>query len=157
MKKMVCCLLALIALIAPATAEDVCDSVRVAFEDGFSLSLPADWVRYDVAPELSEAGFIYCLGSADGARLMYVQRWNTGCADLSELEASLSSRPEIELRTSVSDGESAGFLTYNFTDADCSGCATLFDGTVLNLLFLPQSDAENMLLAATIMESAGLE
>ena len=153
MKRILCCLLALILLGALASAEEIRDTVRVQFEDGFALSLPSDWVSYEVAPELADSGFIYCLGSADGAQLMYIQRWNAGYAELNELESALASREEIELRTTA-DGNR--FLMYNFADADCSGCVTLFNGSVLNLLVLPQTDSECMLTAAMIMESADL-
>lgn len=150
MKKMLISLLALLTLGAFALAEAPYASVRLEFEDGFALSLPADWVSYAVTPEQADAGYLYCLGSADGARLMYIQRWNTDCADMGELRAALEDRDEIILR---SDGDESAFLMYNFAEQDCSGCVTLLDGSILNLIFLPQSDAENMMIAATILES----
>ena len=55
MKKLLCCLLALIALL-PAVLAEGAGTVNVTFEDGFSLSLPADWVSYEVAPELQDIG-----------------------------------------------------------------------------------------------------
>lgn len=150
MKKLLTFLLTLLMLCAPALAEAPYESVRLEFEDGFALSLPADWVSYAVSPELAEAGYLYCLGSADGARLMYIQRWNTDCADLDELRALLEDRDEILLRSDMDD---SAFLMYNFAEQDCSGCATLLNDSILNLIFLPQSDADNMLIAATILES----
>lgn len=149
MKKLLCCLLALIALI-PAVFAEGTDSVNVTFEDGFTLSLPADWVSYEVAPELQESGFIYCLGSADGTKLMYVQRWNTDIASIEDLRAALEVREEIKLSASQASND---FLLYSFTGSDCSGCAALFDGSILNLLFTPQSDSEMMLIAATALAS----
>ncbi len=140
-------------LIIPAQAESDDETVRIEFEDGFALSVPADWVSYDVSEAFEELGYRYCLGSADGERLMYIQFWDTECTTLYELETVLSAREEIVLRT---DGESAAdstFLMYNFADEDLSGGATLLDGVILNLVFSPQSDADNMLIAATILES----
>ena len=150
MKRLLCCLLALISLIPMAIAEETIEPVNVTFEDGFTLSLPADWVSYEVDPALQESGFIYCLGSADGAQLMYVQRWATDLTSIDELRTALEAREEIKL--SASDA-SNGFLMYSFTGADCSGCAALFNGSILNLLFTPQSDSEMMLIAATALDS----
>ena len=152
MKRILCCLLTFLAFAMPALSESTYHSVRLEFEDGFSLSIPADWVSYEVAPELQEQGYLYCLGSQDGARLMYVQLWPSSCADLNELQSQLETRDDIILRPTGSEEESP-FLLYNFAEGDCSGCMTLLDGNVLNLLFTPQSDADNMLIAATVMES----
>lgn len=150
MKKIICCLLAALLLGTCALSEALYESVQLRFEDGFSLSVPADWVSYEVAPELEEDGYLYCLGSADGARLMYVQRWGTTCQTMDELQSLLEQRQEIVLRAAAEDSP---FLMYNFSESDGSGCATLLNGDILNLVFIPQSDAENMLIAATIMES----
>lgn len=150
MKKLLCCLLALISLISMAIAEEPAPSVNVTFEDGFSLSLPADWVSYEVDSALAENGYIYCLGSADGAQLMYIQRWATDLATIDDLRVALDARDEIELSAAEA---SNGFLMYSFSGADCSGCAALFNGSILNLLFTPQSDSEMMLIAATALES----
>ena len=149
MKKLLCCLLALIALF-PAVLAEGAGTVNVTFEDGFSLSLPADWVSYEVAPELQDIGFIYCLGNKDAAQLMYIQRWNTDIASIEDLRASLEVREEIKLSASQASND---FLLYSFTGSDCSGCAALLDGSILNLLFTPQSDSEMMLIAATALDS----
>ena len=112
------CLLALAALCAGAAAETLYDAVRLAFEDGFSLSVPADWVSYEVSEPLAERGYRYCLGSADGARRMYVQLWPAECATLDELREALAGREEIVLREGV--GEEETFVMYNFAEEDCS-------------------------------------
>ena len=149
MKKLLCCLLALLALI-PAALSEKADIVNVTFEDGFTLSLPADWVSYEVSAELQESGFIYCLGSTDGAQLMYIQRWNTDIATIEDLRSALELREEIKLSATQASND---FLLYSFTDADCSGCAALLNDSILNLLFTPQSDSEMMLIAATALAS----
>lgn len=151
MRRMAAVLIALAALCAAAAAETLYDTVRLTFEDGFSLSVPADWVSYEVPDELADEGYCYCLGSADGERLMYIQLWPTSCEDLDALREMLSVRDEIVLREGSED--QTNFLMYNFVEEDCSGCATLLGDRVLNLLFIPQSDADNMLIAATVMES----
>ena len=156
MKKLLCCILALISLIPFAIAEETIASAGVTFEDGFTLSLPADWVCYAVDPALADEGFIYCLGSADGEHLMYIQRWATDLDSLEALAAYLETREEIELRFTAAEATN-GFLMYNFVDVDCSGCATLMEDSILNLLFMPQSDSESMLIAATVLESFTIE
>lgn len=153
MKRWICALVALALLAVSAFAEMPYESVRIEFEDGFALSLPADWVSYEVPKDLTDQGFLYCLGSADGARLMYIQRWSSDCADLAALQAELEQQDEIVLRSSLESVSGTPFLMYNFTDTDCSGCLTLLDGDVLNLLFLPQSDDSTMLIAANVMGS----
>lgn len=151
MKKFLCILLSMLMLGSFALAEDGFNTVKVTFEDGFSLDIPSDWVRYELTDDLVELGYLYCLGSADGERLMYIQRGNTNCTDIDALRTLLEGRDEIILRTE--DAADSAFLTYNFANQDASGSATLLDGTILNLIFLPQSDADNMLIAATILES----
>lgn len=157
MKKLICLLLALLALTAPALAESNPETVRLAFEDGFSLSLPANWVSYAIDPALNDDGCIYCLGSADGAHLMYIQRWNTSLDNLDALAASLEGRNEIELRSNSASESGEGFLMYNFVDSDASGGMLLMDGSILNLIFTPQSDDALMLTAATVLTSITID
>lgn len=149
MKKLFCILLVLLALISAAHAAPASDFVHLEFEDGFSLSIPSDWVSFPITPDLAEDGYIYCLGSADVSRLMYIQRWPTDCATLSDLRTVLSERSEIILRPSPDS-----FIMYQYAEGDCTGCMTLFSGDILNLLFLPQSDPQTMLLASAILQSA---
>ena len=56
MRRMAAVLIALAALCAAAAAETLYDTVRLTFEDGFSLSVPADWVSYEVPDELADEG-----------------------------------------------------------------------------------------------------
>lgn len=153
MKKFLCCLFALLALISPVLAEPASETVHLTFEDGFSLSLPADWVSYAVDPSLADMGCIYCLGSADGARLMYIQRWKSEYDTLEALAASFEDRNEIELRSTNISESGESFLMYSFTDADASGGMLLLEDSILNLFFTPQSDDALMLTAAAVLSS----
>lgn len=153
MKKLLCCLFALLALVSPVFAETASETVHLAFEDGFSLSLPADWVSYAVDPSLADIGCIYCLGSADGTRLMYIQRWKSDLDTLDALAASLEERTEIELRSTNTSEAGEPFLMYCFTDVDASGGMLLLEGSILNLFFTPQSDDALMLTAAAVLSS----
>lgn len=155
LKKTLCLLLLAALFTLPAFAETPESTVRVQFEDGFSLSLPTDWVSFEVSPEDAEVGVMYCLGNADASRLLYVQRWSAPFSDLDALRAALEGDSNVVLR---SDADSSSpFLMYNLASSDASGCIALFADGVLNLLFTPQSDADYMLTAATIMESAILD
>lgn len=158
MKKYICLLLALLALVTPVLAETAApETVRLAFEDGFSLTLPAGWVRYELDPALADEGYIYCLGSADGAQLMYIQRWASDVTDLEELVAALEERMEIELRSTNTSDSGEAFLMYRFSLEDSCGGMLIHDGSILNLLFTPQSDDALMLTAATILASFSAE
>ena len=152
MKKLLCAMLILTMLTA-ACAETLYDCVRIRFEDGFALSVPADWVSYEVSDADAANGYLYCLGSADGSRLMYIQRWAAGYTCIEDLQAELENRDDIVLRSASVTGNNIEFLMYNFGESDASGCMTLYGDSVVNLLFLPQSDPENMLIAAATMES----
>lgn len=157
MKKLLCLLLALLSLTVPALAESAPQSVRLAFEDGFSLSLPSGWVCYDVAPELAADGYIYCLGSTDGAHLMYIQRWASDLNTLEDLVAVLENRNEIELRSTNTSDSGNAFLMYHFSGSDSCGGMLLHDGSILNLIFTPQSDNALMITAATALASFSAE
>lgn len=154
MKRILGCLLAVLLLSAAALSETSADTVRLEFENGFSLSLPSGWVSFAVAPELKEAGFAYCLGSTDAAHLMYIQHLEGEYANFDALRAVFETRPEIVLRSTVEAASGRPFLLYNFAEEDCSGCAALYEDSVINLLFLPRSDADFMLTAAAIIDSA---
>lgn len=152
MKKLLCVML-IFTLLSAACAETLYDCVRIRFEDGFSLSVPADWVSYEVSDTDAAHGYLYCLGSTDSSRLMYIQRWAADYASIEDLQTDLETSENIVLRSASVTGNGIEFLMYNFSKYDASGCMTIYEGSVVNLLFLPQSDPENMLIAAATMES----
>ena len=154
MKKILCCFLMLLCIFSSACAEDLYESSRLTFEDGFTLSLPSDWVSYALSPELAEAGYIYCLGSADSSQLMYIQRWASDMTSIDDLAASLEARDEIENPITGMSDSGHPFLMYNFADRDASGCMQLFDGSILNFIFTPQSSNDLMLTAAFLIATA---
>ena len=105
MKKILVCLFALLMLGSFAFAEMPYESIRMEFEDGFALDLPSDWMRYDVGAELADRGFIYCLGTSDASRLLYVQRWAADYTNLSELQEALAAQELLGMKN-------AGFLGF---------------------------------------------
>ena len=157
MKKMICCLLLMLLLLPAALGEMLYDTVEVSFEEGFTLTLPADWVCYEVQPSLCEEGYLYCLGSADTSRLMYIQYRKAEYADLESLQSDLEACSGLVLRSASVNPQGTEFLMYTLDSGDASGCMTLFDEGVLNFLFIPQSDNANMLIAATVMDSYSID
>lgn len=124
--------------------------VTVEFEDGFSLVFPEGWMSYEVSDEAAETGVYYCLSDADGARWLYIQKWNTDCADIDALDA-LIRRTEKPQSSTVHEFNGTQFIVYDLAEGDVSCCATLLDGCVLNFVFTPQSDAEYMATAVQII------
>ena len=124
--------------------------LTLAFEDGFSLELPADWLHYEVSDEMAQSGVLYCLSDASGERWLYIQSWITDCTDVNALCALIqeTSQPQT---SGVYDFNGTQFVVYDLTDADVSCCAALLNGRVLNFVFTPQSDSDFMVIAAQII------
>ena len=136
----------------PAQEEAAAEQPRVtlAFEDGFSLELPADWLHYEVSDEMAQSGVLYCLSDAVGARWLYIQSWSTDCADIDALCALI--RETAQPQTSgVYEFNGTQFVVYDLTEGDVSCCAALLGDRVLNFVFTPQSDSDFMVIAAQII------
>ena len=126
------------------------DAVTLAFEDGFSLELPADWLHYEVSDEMAQSGVLYCLSDAAANRWLYIQSWITDCADIDALCALI--RETAQPQTSgVYEFNGTQFVVYDLTDEDVSCCAALLNDRVLNFVFTPQSDSDFMVIAAQII------
>ena len=126
--------------------------VPLAFEDGFSLELPEGWRYHSLSAEMAEKGVLYCLSDATGERWLYIHRWDTDCADLNDLSA-LIERATHPQTSGVYNFNGTDFLVYDIAEGDVSCCAALMDGSILNFVFTPQSDADFMAAAAGIMNS----
>ncbi|MBQ3575431.1 MAG: hypothetical protein IJA26_07155 [Clostridia bacterium] len=132
------------------TEEAVVEAVSLAFEDGFALDLPADWKHYPLTQEMADMGVIYCLSDAAGARWMYIQKWNTDCADMDAL---------LEVVSAASDPGNSGirevngteFIIYNIAAENVSCCAAMLGDQVLNFVFTPQTDMDFMAQAVQII------
>ena len=135
---------------AQAEAAAAQSTVTLAFEDGFSLELPADWLHYEVSDEMAQSGVLYCLSDADAGRWLYIQSWSTDCADIDALCTLI--RETAQPQTSgVYEFNGTQFVVYDLTDVDVSCCAALLNGRVLNFVFTPQSDVDFMVIAARII------
>ena len=128
---------------APAT-------VRIGFEDGFSLELPESWLYHPVNEEMAGQGVVYCLSDANEAGWLYVQNWSTDCTDINALEELINRTADLQT-SGVYNFNGTDFVVYDLNTGDVSCCAALLDGRVLNLVFTPQSDADFMAVAAQIL------
>lgn len=128
------------------------DTVRIGFEDGFSLELPDGWLYHPTTEDMSRDGVIYCLSDADGAGWLYIQLWNTDCAELTDLKALIDRTTDIQT-SGIYSFNGTNFVVYDLTEGDVSCCAALLNGKALNLVFTPQSDADFMAVAAQILNT----
>jgi len=149
MKKWICALLALLMLCTMASAESA-EPVCLNFEDGFSLSLPAGWLYYEPSGEMRQQNVLYCLSDAAGEGWLYVQRWESDCADADALLTMVN-----EEAKPISSGKypfnGFDFVVYDLEQADVSCCATLMNGSIFNFVFTPQSSPDFMVVAAQII------
>lgn len=136
---------------AAAEEPDAAQSaVTLAFEDGFSLELPADWLHYEVSDEMAQSGVLYCLSDAAGERWLYIQSWTTDCADIHALCALIQQTAQPQT-SGVYEFNGTQFVVYDLTEGDVSCCAALLGDRVLNFVFTPQSDSDFMVIAARII------
>ena len=128
------------------------DTVKLDFEDGFSLQFPKGWLYHPVAEDMAEQGVVYCLSDAAGTGWLYIQNWDTDCADMDELKELIDRTTQLQT-SGVYDFNGTGFVVYDLTEVDVSCCAAIVGGQVINLVFTPQSDADFMAVAAQILNT----
>ena len=149
MKKLICALMALMMICSFAMAEG---TVRLGFAEGFALDLPEGWLHYSVSEEMSQQGVLYCLSDAEAARWLYIQSWESDCADADALLelVNTTARP---VSSGKYDFNGSEFVVYDLEEGDVSCCATIMNGKILNFVFTPQSDADFMATAAQVIGS----
>ncbi len=145
-KRMICLLIALCLCAGCALAEGG-EAFTLRFAEGFSLTLPAGWVRYPVEDETIR----YALGDGAG-RYMYVLAQPAAFDDFEAMRAAIDARDDLG-KASPLDLGGRPFAAFIAPDLNASGCATLLGGEVLTFLFTPQDDSEYMLTVAQIMAS----
>lgn len=86
MKKLLAVVLTLAALLSCAAMAE--EMVPVTFEDGFQISLPADWLQIEVTEEWAAQGIFYVACSPDGANTVQIS-WSALESDMTidELQA----------------------------------------------------------------------
>jgi len=152
MKKLLCVLLALMMICSFAMAED---TVKLGFEEGFKLELPLGWLRYIPDDEMKNQNVLYCLSDAEGKCWLYIQSWESECANVDALLEMVNSGAE-PASSGKYNFNGSEFVVYDLEEGDVSCCATIMDGKILNFVFTPQSDAEFMATAAQVIGSYDL-
>lgn len=147
MKKFFCALMVLSMICSFAMAEE---SVRLGFEDGFSLELPADWLHYNVDGTMADRGVLYCLSDAAAERWLYIQSWESGCESVDEL-LDLVNESAAPVNSGKYNFNGSEFVVYDMQEGDVSCCATLLNGDLINFVFTPQSDPDFMVIAAQVI------
>ena len=139
---------------ADASAEPTAEPkfVDVWFEEGFGLSLPEGWVRYDVAEEDRANGIRYALGDGSGERMLYIQMQPTGIADTDALSEAVENTDGLNRTGALTFGDTA-FVAFIDPRRNASCCATLWNGELAVFMFTPQTDSDYMLTVSQLMES----
>ena len=146
MKKITCLMLLMCLCAVGALAEDA--GIGLCFDEGFALTLPSGWVRYQV----SEPGVRYALGDGSGERFLYILAEPSTYANFEALSAELEAREDCG-KISALDLGGQPFAAFIVPGQNASGCATIWNHEVLTFMFTPQSDSDYMLTVAQIMAS----
>ena len=126
--------------------------VQVWFEEGFGLTLPAEWVSYPVSEADQAAGLRYALGDGTGEHFLYIQLTPTALRDADELMEAVDAG-ETHTKRGALTFNGTRFTTFIDSEANASCCSTLWGDKLLILMFTPQTDPDFMLAASKVMET----
>ena len=120
MKKIFAVILALVSLFTCAAMAETVEFVPVVFEDGFQVSLPADWYEVELTEESYANGIFYAACSPDMMTTMQIS-WAAAEAELTieDLMAGLEAGGFVE----VQECEVNGISFVGFNDAEMSVAA----------------------------------
>lgn len=92
------------------------EMVPVTFEDGFQISLPADWLQLELTDEMLANGIFYGVCSPDGANTVQIS-WSALEADMSveELRASLATE---YANATIIESNGIGFVGFTVSGDD---------------------------------------
>ena len=135
---------------APAEAAD--SPVELWFDAGFALTLPGDWVSYDVADADKTSGLEYALGDGSGERYLYIYLTPTTLKDIDAVSGAVEADAALS-RTGSLSFDGADFVSFIDASQNASCCATLWSDSLLTFCFTPQDEPDFMLTATQIMES----
>ncbi len=129
----------------------------IAFEDGLTFALPADWAEVELTPEAEEAGVVLQAKDAAGARTVALS-WS----EIPEGYTVDQMKAEFEAAgyTEVNVGEVNGLqiVTYTIAASDVTGFCTLGkNNDMYNFVFAPASDAEFAPIAQAILATVAFE
>lgn len=120
MKKLLAIVLTLVALLSCAAMAE--EMVPVTFEDGFQISLPADWLQIELTDEMLASGIFYAVCSPDGANTVQIS-WSALEADMTveELQAVLATE---YANATIIESNGIGFVGFTVSE-DAYGFAAL--------------------------------
>lgn len=153
MKKIFAVLMALVTLFACAAVAEGIELVPVTFEDGFQVSLPADWLEIEPTEENLLAGIAYIACSPDGANTLQIS-WSEleGEVTFEELQAELATvYPDAE----VYEINDIGFVGFTDEANNLFGYIAMdaVDQGMYTFWFTPASDEAFIDTAAAILGS----
>jgi|GEM_PF-4372695 len=143
---------ALEAETAEAPAETAAAPVELWFDAGFALTLPGDWVSYDVADEDRASGLEYALGDGSGERYLYIYLAPTTLEDFDAVSGAIEADAALS-RTGSLSFDGVDFVSFIDAAQNASCCATRWGDSLLTFCFTPQDVPDFMLTATQIMES----
>ena len=135
---------------APAEAADA--PVELWFDAGFALTLPGNWVSYEVADADKTSGLEYALGDGSGERYLYIYLTPTTLEDFDAVSGAVEADAALS-RTGSLSFDGADFVSFIDASQNASCCATLWSDSLLTFCFTPQDEPDFMLTATQIMES----
>ena len=135
---------------APAEAADA--PVELWFDAGFALTLPGNWVSYEVADADKTSGLEYALGDGSGERYLYIYLTPTTLKDIDAVSGAVEADAALS-RTGSLSFDGADFVSFIDAAQNASCCATRWSDSLLTFCFAPQDEPDFMLTATQIMES----
>lgn len=122
------------------------------FDEGFGLTLPAGWVRYDVDAGDAKAGIRYALGDGAGKHYLYIQLTDSAYADIEALTDAVDAAQNYMKSGRLTFG-GQDFVSFIDQESNASCCATVWGENLLVFIFTPQNDLDYMLDASRMMET----
>lgn len=138
---------------AEAAEEEAAEApVELWFDAGFALTLPGNWVSYEVADADKTSGLEYALGDGSGERYLYIYLTPTTLKDIDAVSGAVEADAALS-RTGSLSFDGADFVSFIDAAQNASCCATLWGDDLLTFCFTPQDVPDFMLTATQIMES----
>ena len=138
---------------AEAAEEEAAEApVELWFDAGFALTLPGNWVSYEVADADKTSGLEYALGDGSGERYLYIYLTPTTLKDIDAVSGAVEADAALS-RTGSLSFDGADFVSFIDASQNASCCATLWSDSLLTFCFTPQDEPDFMLTATQIMES----
>ena len=130
---------------------NVSTDLTVKFDELFTLTIPADWQRYNLTEQQAEQGMIVCYG--DGRHFMFIGRRDDdgAYADMQEYAMTLGMGDQPYASIFVSQFGGQDFTLYTDYKMMSSDCATIFPGKYVYTFYFYPADGD-MTFAQTVID-----